>query len=1118
MTRSYVPVSGTGGRWLLHKVAREQRSGIAGDPQGYFAEDVYYYDGDDFVGLSEGELTQGKVTRQVSRVNDDTQITVFRQRFDTHGNAVEALDPLATIGGPAHRRLYSYDDDGLRVVRVDVLNQSPDGTPYRLRREMQYDLLFDRVTLASSWLKVEGESVVTSRDPTAYTYDVFGRVSSLLLPGDSGLSPTVELTYDLGSPSTRLITRRRSAAGGVLDIETVGCVDGRGRTYQTRRKIKDGEYIVDGFAVFNLRAQQVAAFQSYTSSSDQCDESPPAGVRSTKFRYDGVGRPIETVHPDESSPGGASSERMVYAPLRTLSFDAEDNDPSSRHHDTPQVQTIDGLGRPVTMERNLVDTVAVTHIEYDELGNMAGYIDAEGHRKVQTYDALGRLLTIADPNTGTTTFEYDDAGNVVQRTDGRGVSVAFRFDGLNREVERFDPRDREATLIATEWDDSANCDPARCPNATGRVAARSYPGGADYLGYDVRRRLLSQVRVIEGHTYELRNQYDNADRIVRRVYPDGRTLDYEFDGASRITAIPGVLDAVTYNPQGLPRAWQRSNGVVDERTYDDRLRLAGLGVRRASGEMLQAIELVRDRANNILSVRNLADDALAPQVGYTHDAWYRSTEVRRGVQTDRMAFDAIDNTLRRNDTARSYADGLPGAPQAIGTEALSYDDAGHLISSHGFEQTWDFLGRLVQSVGAEGNVRSIYGPNHLRVARHNDGETTHYVAADFEVRDGITVIYPRIGEQRISRLESADYATTWLGDSAASPDGQLTAGVVFRRQVADEADIDSWLTASARRMLVSDRPTVVGLHQDQLGSITLSTGQDGRVLGRRVFGVYGNDVAGAGFVDRYGFTGQEHEPHTNFVHFAHRFLSTRTGQWASPDPAFRALTPRTVSRLHEAIGRYVYVLNNPGTFVDPTGLNTLSRSRSRSTSGSGGRGRARSRRSRLSSASIGSIESILIKVVDTPSQSSLPVIPRNPSVARTASSRSLAVSTSVRPQRTGLVGRGLRLLRRAGRNLGAGVNQLSSAGRNIRRRFRRSPAPAAEVEIVEVSMDTLVAEVVDLPIADEIASDGASAPTARVARDFLNESGQSLMVKSLRSRASRQSSMNSELLRVIETF
>ena len=919
--RTYVSVDNTGGRWLLNKISREQRFGVAQNAAGHFAEDIYHYDGDAFVGLPEGQLTQGKMTRRMSRVNDDQQISALRQRFDRHGNIIERLDPLGTVGGQTHRRAYVYDEDGLRVVQVDIFNEDPSGAPYRLRRTLQFDLLFDRPTLASAWMKVEGETAVTAPHPTAYTYDVFGRVESFLRPGgDTGASPTVEFAYDLGNPASRLITRRRSQVGGPLDLETVECVDGRGRKYQTRRRIKEGEYIVDGFVIFNLRSQQVKLFQSYISDSAACDSAPPAGVLAKEFRYDGVNRPIETIHPDSDVAGGPSSERRVYEPLRVLTFDGEDNDPASPHHDTPEIRILDGLNRPVAIQRQLVDATATTQIEYDGLGYMTGYVDALGNRKAQTYDSLGRLIRIDDPNSGTSTYEFDDAGNITRQTDGRGISAEMRYDGLNRQIERFDPADREATLITTEWDESPNCEFSRCPNTAGYMVAKTYPGGADFMGYDVRRRRFSMVRVIEGRTYELQNRYDNADRIVERVYPDGRTLAYTFDGASRVIGIPGVIEEVTYTPQGLMDTWRRSNGVVDRLSYDQRLRLASVNINGGNGELLQGIEVARDRANNIVSAADSAVGAMMSPTTYTYDAWYRSTEIQRGDEIDDMSFDLIDNMTQKTGVTYTYDDQRPGAPRAVGGDAFGYDGAGCVTSANGFEHTWDFLGRLVKSDGQAGTVTSVYGADHLRVARHNDGEVTHYVAKDFEVRDGISVIYPRIGRRRVARLESVDYALAWAANSGSAGEGELTAGVAYLRTVANEADHEQWITASARRMLVNGRSRVINLHRDQLDSLVLATGDEGQTIGRRAFGVHGNEDSSTGFVDRYGFTGQEHEPHTNLVRFPHRFLSTQTGQWMSPDPAFRALENKSMTRLPEAVARYSYVLNNPGTHVDPTGL------------------------------------------------------------------------------------------------------------------------------------------------------------------------------------------------------
>ncbi|MEO0815062.1 MAG: RHS repeat-associated core domain-containing protein, partial [Myxococcota bacterium] len=277
--------------------------------------------------------------------------------------------------------------------------------------------------------------------------------------------------------------------------------------------------------------------------------------------------------------------------------------------------------------------------------------------------------------------------------------------------------------------------------------------------------------------------------------------------------------------------------------------------------------------------------------------------------------------LERDGVAMTFDAVRAGAPSAVGADAMGYDGAGQVTEANGFNHLWDHLGRLVVSSGSAGSVQSVYGADHLRVARHSDGEVTHYVAPDFEVRDGVSVIYPRLQSARIARLESADYARAWLELGSSGQSSPVTAADAYARHQLNDTNFESWLTASARRMLVDARPEVVALHRDQLGSYVFATGDDGQVLGRRSFASRGQVASASGFVDRYGFTGQEHEPHTGLIHFAHRFLSTDTGLWLSPDPAFTALTSGSLNRMPEAVSRYSYVANNPGTQVDATGLN-----------------------------------------------------------------------------------------------------------------------------------------------------------------------------------------------------
>ena len=76
-------------------------------------------------------------------------ITLERTRNDEHGNTVELVGPMGEVDGTTHRRVWTYEPFGLRVLSVDLFTEGPEG-PYALRQEYTYETLFDKVASASN--------------------------------------------------------------------------------------------------------------------------------------------------------------------------------------------------------------------------------------------------------------------------------------------------------------------------------------------------------------------------------------------------------------------------------------------------------------------------------------------------------------------------------------------------------------------------------------------------------------------------------------------------------------------------------------------------------------------------------------------------------------------------------------------------------------------------------------------------------------------------------------------------------------------------------------------------------------------------------------------------------
>jgi RHS repeat-associated protein len=100
---------------------------------------------------------------------------------------------------------------------------------------------------------------------------------------------------------------------------------------------------------------------------------------------------------------------------------------------------------------------------------------------------------------------------------------------------------------------------------------------------------------------------------------------------------------------------------------------------------------------------------------------------------------------------------------------------------------------------------------------------------------------------------------------------------------------------------------------DALGSIRVVFNGSGTVVARSDYLPFGEAWAQAGNLPEQRFTGQQRDSAEGLDYFNARSLQVRTGRFARVDPVFAGLfNPQGWSR-------YTYALNNPLSFVDPSG-------------------------------------------------------------------------------------------------------------------------------------------------------------------------------------------------------
>lgn len=940
----------TDGRWILNMPSRH----LASDGVGEQAETLFHYDGDAFVGLPSGQLTLGQATRQRNRVSsgsDDFSET-SRFRFDTDGNTVESLSPMGDLDEAENfRKVWTYDASGLNAVRSELLLRDTDGAPVRLRSEVVYEATFNLPSEVTDWMLVEGGSATTARNSSRIRYDEMGRSVASLEPGDADATPGATFEYQLGGPVSRVSTYTRSQQNGAVDGERIQCLDGVGRTYQTRTRVSSGSFQVDGYREFNRRGSLVTFSAPYLSTSAGCDTSPPSESLITHYRFDALGRQTEETIGDEALFGTASTTRTERLPLTEVFYDAADMDSGSPHFDTPTTRRRDGLGRMHSIERMLAGgEVATTRLGYDSTSSLVSVVDPMGNERTQEFDLLGRTTAVLDPNSGRTTYEYDTTGSLIARTDAVGRTARFAYDGLSRLVREWEDGAEATTTVTRTWDADPSC--PECEGGVNRLVSIDYPlgdgRGRDELGYDARGRTVFEARTIEGFRFVTERAYDNSGMPTRTTFPDGTVLTRRFDDASRLTSIDGFVDGVAYTGQSLLGTTTYANGVREQRSYGFNQRLDELSHLAAGGAVLDGGSFERNRLGHVLSETDLAEVVGRPTrtAAYTYDAWYRATGAAFADSGEAVAyaFDTIDNVTSRVSSLGAasrahvgdyeYGSSRPNAVTRAGDISYDYDASGQMIARGVRSYSWDHLGRMDGATPETGTATSFeYGPGANRIVKLEDGGVTFYIGPELEVRDGIVNVYPRFGRGRLARVRSDVLQTALLSDVAplTAPDDEINAadawiafagaeGIVAG--VVDSSTPTRLLRGAARRLLLEDGEDLVFLHRDRQGSAVMATDSSGDVVGRQLFYPMGAIRHADGFVDEHGFTGQEQDASTGLHAFMYRSYDAGSGRWASSDPLFRVQTSDSLSHLGEATGAYTYVAGTFVNQVDPTGLDT----------------------------------------------------------------------------------------------------------------------------------------------------------------------------------------------------
>jgi len=875
----------------------------------------------------------------------------FNTGYPTRGNPTATTKYLLT-GGVVTGSISSYTQYDIAGNITKVIDARGYAT------ELYYDDCFGapngeaRTPTAPAELAgLYSYAFVTSiKNPlNHWTYSQFDFYLGQPVDGEDANGVVASGTYN---DSLDRPTQIRRAAGTSLTNQTTFGYDDNNRiiTTSSDRDTNNDNVLVNKIVYDKMgrakEKQQYIGGSNYISIQYDYNElgqlnktSNPYGMGETPVWtttvFDALGRTTSVTTPDNAAVSSSYSGNTVTT-----------TDQASKARNS----VTDALGRLKELYEDPSGVNYKTEYAYDVLDDLTT-VTQGAQTRTFGYDSLKRLKSATNPESGTISYDYDNNSNLLQKTDARGVVTIYSYDELNRVkviLYRINGQPDPNTGDVQYFYDNAT-------NGKGRLWLTykwdPKPSHTSVGQYDALGRVKQFYNLFGDGlggwlpAYEINRTYDLAGNVTSQTYPSGHTVTYSYDSAGRTSSFGGNLgDGVTrsyassfvynahnqvtqelfgtqtplyhklqYNIRGqlwdirvstgadINGSWNRgclqyfydgsygygtsgpdNNGnVLKANTYiplDEQTNGWTISRQSYSYDSLNRLGSVAE-----YFVSNSQAESQQSLQSYTYDRWGNRTinpaSWGTGINTKQFTVDTATNRL-----------GVPGGQSG----SMTYDTAGNLTtdsySGYG-ARTFDANNRIVAAQDSfAGWSYYTYNADGQRIKRKvNNVETWEIYGIDGE----LLAEYPANGTASSPQKEYG------------YREGQLLIS-------AEPAANIKWL--------VPDHLGSPRIILDQTGSLANVRRHDYLPFGEELFAGSGGRTATQGYASSDGvrqqFTSKERDAETGLDYFNARYYGSVQGRFTGADPLLasgRASAPQSWNR-------YSYVLNNPMSLMDPSGL------------------------------------------------------------------------------------------------------------------------------------------------------------------------------------------------------
>jgi RHS repeat-associated protein len=567
-------------------------------------------------------------------------------------------------------------------------------------------------------------------------------------------------------------------------------------------------------------------------------------------------------------------------------------------------------GSPVNCGMDIAGTGFLTTFTYNLASHTTTITQGAQTRTFQT-DAAGRTIYTNEPERGVTTYSYtyNSTGLVVVRTRPKAnqnsptvtTTTTTQYDSVGRQVSI---SYSDTTPTKQFQYDQAGTSPFAFGSSTGLLTTANTLQGssvvsATQLGYDISGNVITTSQCVPGRcgntTFNVLRYYQYDPVLGTRMqesYLAGGSTGTRVDtnmtytvAAETLTMTNTQYGSILTNMQNTaygPASYKLGNGLNGVRSYD------GLGRGSAtyvcanstsanctggtqSYGMTQTVQ-----GSRVTAMTDSVNGSATP--GYDEFNRLSSINYPSRGQAFSYTYDRYGN--RWNQTVTQGSGPSPQLSfnvtynQLVST-GYSYDAAGNLLTDGTHHYAYDAEGNLIQ---VDNGTTATYAYDALN---HRVRETIGSSDTDYTFNtDG----------QRVA---------TW---SATSPTPTLLAAYAYW----NGTPITTYSSAGTFYS-----------HQDLLGTKRLTTTSSGAVAGTYQSLPFGDGYTPTGIdPDASHFALLDRDGESSTEHAQFRQHAPTSATWMSPDPydgSYNLGNP-------QSLNRYVYVMNNPLSVNDPSGL------------------------------------------------------------------------------------------------------------------------------------------------------------------------------------------------------